>query len=83
MPRIRELLEERGFKGILFSESLLISFSELLWHLLQTRFVTCCFVLHLKLVLPSKTVSFWRAEGQYPVFHCPPQPPRHRHCLER
>lgn len=32
-PRIRNLLKERGFKDILFSEDLLESSSELLWHL--------------------------------------------------
>lgn len=43
MPRIRELLEERGFKDILFSESLLISFSELLQRLFVTNWI--CHVL--------------------------------------
>ena len=33
MPRIRELLEERCFRDILFSEGLLESSSELLQHL--------------------------------------------------
>lgn len=36
MPRIRNLLEERDFKDILFSEGLLISSSELLQHLFVT-----------------------------------------------
>lgn len=67
MPRVRNLLEEKGFKDILFSEGLLVSFSELLHHLFVVyQICHVLFYISYKTVIPQRDCQLLGGRGLIP-----------------